>query len=218
MREAAPAALLDIIKLSWSNGGRVRPHSLSLSLSLWSAMRFHIFIAYERIFCFACPQAGAQGGASETRWAPHNNGILSSSSGTSMIWHNAQSWRKSKSKRKSCLLLSPSSSLPLLGRDFARSIRQPSQANYLRFYEVLILCRTFNGLTLARRRRDRSEGEGEVEGSLVVLTVNEVYLWANKAKVFGQRPQSSSGNRLHTDREIRTHTQTDINISGVRLS
>lgn len=177
-------------------------------------MRFHIFIAYERIFCFACPQAGAQGGASETRWAPHNNGILSSSSGTSMIWHNAQSWRKRKA---AC------SSLPLphslsWGRDLARSIRQPSQANYLRFYEVLILCRTFNGLTLARRRRGRREGEGEVEGSLVVLTVNEVYLWANKAKVFGQRPQSSSGNRLHTDREIRTHTQTDINISGVRLS
>lgn len=62
--------LLDIIKLSWSNGGRVRPHSLSRSLSVWSAVRFHIFIAYERIFCFACPQAGAQGGASETRWAP----------------------------------------------------------------------------------------------------------------------------------------------------
>lgn len=162
-------------------------------------MRFHIFIAYERIFCFACPQAGAQGGASETRWAPHNNGILSSSSGTSMIWHNAQGWQQSKRK---------SSLSPSLGAetDLARSIRQPSQANYLRFYEVLILCRTFNGLTLATRR----EGVGGVAGSLVVLTVNEVYLWANKAKVFGQRPQSSSsssGSRLH--REIHTHTHTD---------
>jgi len=51
--------------------------------------------------------------------------------------------------------------------------RRRSQPNYLLFYEVLILCRTFNGLTLAA---ERETGERAREGEVVALTVNEVYL------------------------------------------